>query len=101
MSYIFEKTLVLYIICSKCENEHKKIFKEKESTEILKNFGLIKDVVFISQEFRLENYRWNKKLFCRENRIKWRMSKTHKKICMTLNYIEHFLVLASVVTGHI
>ena len=54
MSYIFEKTLVLYIICSKCENEHKKIFKEKESTEILKNFGLIKDVVFISQEFRLK-----------------------------------------------
>ena len=27
------------------------------------------------------------------------MSKKHKKICTTLNYIEHFIPLASVVTG--
>ena len=27
------------------------------------------------------------------------MSKKHKKFCMTLNYIEHLLILASVVTG--
>ena len=25
------------------------------------------------------------------------MGKKHKKVCMTLNYIEHFLILASVV----
>ena len=27
------------------------------------------------------------------------MSKKHKKVCTTLNYIEHFLILASTVTG--
>ena len=27
------------------------------------------------------------------------MSKDHKKVCPALNYIEHFLVLASTVTG--
>ena len=27
------------------------------------------------------------------------MSKKHKKVCTTLNYIEHFLILASTITG--
>ena len=27
------------------------------------------------------------------------MSKRHKKVCTTLNYIEHFFVLASTITG--
>ena len=27
------------------------------------------------------------------------MSKKHKNVCTTLNYIEHLLILASVVTG--
>ena len=27
------------------------------------------------------------------------MSKKHKNVCITLNYIEHLLILASVVTG--
>ena len=27
------------------------------------------------------------------------MSKKHKKICMVSNYIDHLLILASVVTG--
>ena len=34
ISYIFEKTLVLSIICSKCKIEDEKKFKEKESIEI-------------------------------------------------------------------
>ena len=29
------------------------------------------------------------------------MSKKHKKVCANLNYIEHFLILASTITGHI
>ena len=29
------------------------------------------------------------------------MSKKYKKVCVTLNYIEHFLILASVVTGYV
>ena len=35
MLYIFEKELVLPIICNKWKNEDEKIFKEEESTEIL------------------------------------------------------------------
>ena len=27
------------------------------------------------------------------------MSKSHKQVCPTLNYIEHFLILASTITG--
>ena len=27
------------------------------------------------------------------------MSKKHKKFCETLNYIDHFLILASMITG--
>ena len=27
------------------------------------------------------------------------MSRKHKKVCTTLNYIEHFIILASAVTG--
>ena len=27
------------------------------------------------------------------------MSKKHKKACATLNYIEHFLILCSTITG--
>ena len=27
------------------------------------------------------------------------MSKKHKKVCITLNYIEHILILASAMTG--
>ena len=36
ISYIFKKTLVLSIICSRCKNEDEKIYKEEESIEILK-----------------------------------------------------------------
>ena len=27
------------------------------------------------------------------------MSRKHKKVCTTLNYIEHFLILASAISG--
>ena len=36
VSYIFEKTSVLSIICSKCESKDEKIFKEEESIKIIK-----------------------------------------------------------------
>ena len=42
--YIFEETLFLSIICSKCGNDNEKIFIEEESIEILKMFGLIKNI---------------------------------------------------------
>ena len=41
ISYLFEKTLVLSIICSKCKIEDEKIFTEEESLEISKIFDLI------------------------------------------------------------
>ena len=42
--YIFEKTLVLSIICSKCKNEDEKLLKEEELIEILQILGLIKNI---------------------------------------------------------
>ena len=44
ISYLFEKTLVLSVICSKCENKDEKLFKEKPSIEILKILGLIQNI---------------------------------------------------------
>ena len=44
ISYIFEKTLALCIICSKCKNEDEKIFEEKESIEMLKILSLFKNI---------------------------------------------------------
>ena len=44
ISHLLEKTLVPSIICSKCKNEDEKIFKEEESTEILKILGLINNI---------------------------------------------------------
>ena len=41
---LLEKTLVLSITRSKCKNEDEKIFKEKESIEILKVHGLINNI---------------------------------------------------------
>ena len=43
ISYLLVKTLVLYIICSKCKNEDEKLFNE-ESTQILRILGLIENI---------------------------------------------------------
>ena len=44
ISYLIEKTLVLSIICSKCKKENEKVFKEKDSTEIIKIIGLFYNI---------------------------------------------------------
>ena len=41
ISYIFKKLLVFSIICSKCNNDDKKMLKEEESIKILKTLDLI------------------------------------------------------------
>ena len=41
--YILEKTLVLSVTNSKCENEDEELFKEEESTDILKVLGLFEN----------------------------------------------------------
>ena len=44
ISYLSEKTLLLSIICRKCKNEDKNLFKVEESNEILKILGLIQNI---------------------------------------------------------
>ena len=44
ISYIFEKTLVSSVICSKCENKDEKTVNEEESIEILKIIVLSKNI---------------------------------------------------------
>ena len=39
-----KKTLILCIICSKCENEDEKIFKDMAPIEILQILGLLKNI---------------------------------------------------------
>ena len=53
----------------------------------------------ISQEFRLKNIDETRNYFPEEINQNELMSKKHKKVCTTLNYIEHFLILASTTTG--
>ena len=52
-----------------------------------------------SQEFRLKNIEKIKNFFIKEINQNELMSKKPKNICTVLNYIEHLLVLASVVIG--
>ena len=44
ISYIFEKTLILSFICSKCKNEDEKVFKQEEWIWILKILDLIEKI---------------------------------------------------------
>ena len=53
----------------------------------------------ISQKFRLKNIDTARNYLTEEINRNELMSKKHKKICTTLNYIEHFLILASIITG--
>ena len=46
----------------------------------------------------IEQYRWNKRYFVEEMNQISLFSKRHEKNCTTLNYIEHFFILASAVT---
>ena len=54
----------------------------------------------LSHEFRLKNIDETRNYFVEEISQNEFISKKHKKICTTLNYIEHLLILASVVTFH-
>ena len=53
----------------------------------------------ISQEFRLENIGETRNHLIEELNRNELMSKKHKKICRTVNYIGHFLILTSTITG--
>ena len=53
----------------------------------------------MSQEFRLKNKDETRNYFLEEIEQNDLMRRKHKKICTTLNYIEHFLILPSTITG--
>ena len=53
----------------------------------------------ISQESRLKNIDETRSYLIKEINRNELMSKKHIKVCTTLNYIEHFLILASTITG--
>ena len=53
----------------------------------------------ISQESRLKNINKTGNYFLKEIQQNELMSRKHKKVCTTLNYIEHFLILSSIITG--
>ena len=49
----------------------------------------------INQEFRLKNIDKTRNYFVEEIEQTELMSKKLKKICTTVNYIEHFFILAN------
>ena len=53
----------------------------------------------MSQEYRLKNINETINYFLEEIELNELMSRKHKKVSTTLNYIEHFLILASTFTG--
>ena len=53
----------------------------------------------ISQEFRLKRIDGTRNYFLEEIQQNELMSKKHKKVCTSLNYIEQYFILASTVTG--
>ena len=52
----------------------------------------------ISRECKLENINETRNYLIEEINRNEFMSKKHKKVCATLNYIEHFLILGSTIT---
>ena len=53
----------------------------------------------ISQEFRLKNIDKTRKYLIEEINQSKLIRKKHQKVCTTLNWIEHFLILVSTITG--
>ena len=53
----------------------------------------------ISQEFRLKNIGETRNCFIDEINRNELISKKHKKVCTTLSYIQHSLILISTITG--
>ena len=53
----------------------------------------------MSQEFRLKNIDETRNYFLEEIKQNELMSRKHKGLCIILNYIKHFFILASTITG--
>ena len=55
----------------------------------------------VIQKFWLKNIDKTRSYSLEEIKQYELMSKKHKKVCTSLNYSEHFLILASTITGRI
>ena len=55
----------------------------------------------MSQELRLKNIDQTRKYFLNEIKQNELMSRMHKKVCTTLNYIKHVFIVASTITGSV
>ena len=55
----------------------------------------------MNQELRLKKINETRIYFLEETEKKELMSRKHKKVCKTLNYTEHLLILTSTITGYI
>ena len=68
---------------------------------LLKIYNYFKNMVEenISQELRLKSMDETRSHFHEEIENNELVSRKHKKVCTTLNYIKHFLILASTITG--
>ena len=67
----------------------------------MKIYNYFKDIAEknTSQKYRLKNINKTRNYFTEEAKQNELMSRKHKKVCTTLKYIEHFIVLASKITG--
>ena len=77
------------------------MFKKEESIEILKILSLINNTEVYQ---KIYNHVWRKQhetknYLIEEINQNESMSKKHKKVSKTLNYIKHLLILASKITG--
>ena len=64
-------------------------------------YNYFKNIVYenISQEFILKIIDGTRNYFLKEIDQNELISKKYKKVCTTLNYIDHFLILISAITG--
>ena len=53
----------------------------------------------ISQEFRLKNIDETRNYILEKIKLNQLTSREHKQVCLTINYIEYFLILDSTITG--
>ena len=53
------------------------------------------------KKFRLKNIDQIRNYLIEEVNRKKLMNKKHKKVCATLHYIKHFLILASTISGRV
>ena len=99
-SYLLEKTLVPSIICRKCKKTQLRYWKFLVKLKIYNYFkNMCK--ANMSLTFRVKDIDERRNYFLEKINQNELMSKKHKKVCATLNYIEHFFILTSAINGYI